>query len=322
MIGISFYDSFCGLRIKLALEREPRKYAIAGLLVLILLLLSQSGCTNKSSTVTGGIIQVVAGENFWSSIASQLGGAHVHVTSIVTNPNADPHEYESNTADARAFAQANYVILNGAGYDSWGQKLLGANPVSGRKVLNIAELLGRKEGDNPHFWYSPNYVEQVVDQITKDYQSLDPQDAQYFSEQRVAFEEVLSQYHQLTTSIKQTYTGAKIGSTESIFVYMADALGLDLISPRAFMNAVAQGSDPPAQAVAEFQQQIDRKQIAVLVYNKQTTTVITNNIRELAVSHGIPTVGVSETVEPPDVPFQNWQVAQLLALQRALQASH
>jgi zinc/manganese transport system substrate-binding protein len=320
MIDINFYDSFCRLRIKLALPR--RRYAITGLLVLIFFLLSQSGCTNKSSTVTGGIIQAVAGENFWSSIASQLGGAHVHVTSIITNPNADPHEYESNTADARAFAEANYVILNGAGYDSWGQKLLGANPVSGRKVLNIAELLGKKEGDNPHFWYSPDYVERVVHQITKDYQSLDPQDAQYFSEQRAVFEKVLSQYHQLITSIKQTYTGAKIGSTESIFVYMADALGLDLISPPAFMNAVAQASDPPAQAVAEFQQQIDRKQIAVLVYNKQTTTVITTNIRELAVSHGIPAVGVSETVEPSDAPFQDWQVAQLLALQRALQARH
>jgi zinc/manganese transport system substrate-binding protein len=320
MIEVGFSYSICGIRIKLGLQ--PRRYALASLLVLILLLLSQSGCTKKSSTVTGGVIQVVAGENFWSSIASQLGGAYVHVTAILTNPNVDPHEYKSTTADARAFAQANYVILNGAGYDSWGQKLLSANPVSGRKVLNIAELLGKKEGDNPHFWYSPDYVERVVHQITRDYQSLNPQDSQYFSDQGVAFEKALSQYHQLITSIKQNYTGTKIGSTESIFVYMASALGLDLVSPPAFMNAIAGGNDPPAQAIAEFQRQIDRKQIAVLVYNKQTTTVITSNLRELAVSHGIPTVGMSETVEPPDASFQDWQVTQLLALQRALQAGH
>lgn len=264
----------------------------------------------------------MAGENFWGSIAAQLGGVHVHVTSIVSNPNADPHEYESNTADARAFAQANYVILNGAGYDSWGRKLLDANPVRGRKLLNIGELLGKKGGDNPHLWYSPDYVEEVAKQITKDYQSLDPQDAQYFSEQRVAFEKALLAYHQLIASIKQSYTGTKIGSTESIFVYMANVLGLDLISPPAFMNAVAEGNDPPAQAVAEFQQQISQRQIAVLVYNDQTTTVVTTNIRQLAAGHGIPSVGVSETVEPPDATFQDWQVKQLLALQNALKTSH
>jgi zinc/manganese transport system substrate-binding protein len=320
MIAVRFCDLFCGAWNRRVLD--SRMQVFAGLLALLFLLLTQSGCTNKSSTVAGGVIEVVAGENFWSTIAAQLGGVHVHVISIVSNPNADPHEYESNTADARAFAQANYVILNGAGYDSWGRKLLDANPVRGRKVLNIGELLGKKEGDNPHFWYSPDYVEQVVNQITKDYQSLDPQDAQYFSEQRVAFEKAFSQYHQLITSIKQSYAGTKIGSTESIFVYMASALGLDLISPPAFMNAVAEGNDPPAQAVAEFQRQINRKQIAVLVYNKQTTTVVTTNIRQLASTHGILTVGVSETVEPPDAAFQDWQVAQLLALQNALKASH
>ena len=100
-------------------------------------------------------LQVIAGENFWGSIAAQLGGAHVSVTSIVTDPNADPHEYESNTADARAFATARYVILNGAGYDTWGQKLLDANPADGRMVLTVADLLGKHEGDNPHFWYNP-----------------------------------------------------------------------------------------------------------------------------------------------------------------------
>jgi zinc/manganese transport system substrate-binding protein len=320
MIGVSFYDSFCRCRNSRVLVFLGR--VLVGLLVLIPLVLSQSTCTKQKSAVTGGIIQVVAAENFWSSIATQLGGTHTHVISIVTNPNTDPHEYESNTADARAFAGANYVILNGAGYDSWGRKLLDANPVSGRKVLNIGELLGRKQGDNPHFWYGPDYVEQVANQITKDYQSLDPQDAQYFSEQRVAFEKGLMQYHQLITSIKQTYSGTKIGSTESIFVYMASALGLDLVSPPAFMNAVAEGNDPPAQAVAEFQRQINRKQIAVLVFNRQTTTVVTTNIRQLASSHGVPTVGVSETVDPPDATFQDWQVEQLLALQNALKASH
>jgi zinc/manganese transport system substrate-binding protein len=263
----------------------------------------------------------VAGENFWGSIATQLGGSHVSVTSIVTDPNADPHEYESNTQDARLFAQANYVILNGAGYDAWGQKLLDANPVTGRKVLTVAQLLGKKEGDNPHFWYNPTYVEEVANQITKDYQALDPTDSAYFTQQRAAFESTLSEYHQRIAEIKAKFAGQKVGATESIFVYMANALGLNLISPPDFMDAVAEGNDPPASSVVTFEQQIRQKQITVLVYNVQTVTNITNTIKQLAAQQNIPIVGVSETIQPPDASFQEWQVAQLLVLQNALNAN-
>ena len=106
-----------------------------------------------------GVLQVVAAENFWGSLVSQIGGSHVQVLSIVSDPNADPHEYESNATDARAVATANYVIENGAGYDSWMDKLVGAGSSPNRKVLNVATLLGKKEGDNPHFWYNPDLCE-------------------------------------------------------------------------------------------------------------------------------------------------------------------
>jgi zinc/manganese transport system substrate-binding protein len=261
---------------------------------------------------------VVAGENFWGSIAAQLGGIHANVISIVTDPNADPHEFETNTADALDFAHANYVILNGAGYDTWGQKLLNANPSNGRKVLNVADLLGKIEGDNPHFWYNPGYVEQVIQQITTDYQSIDPTDAAYFSRQQTALENALIPYQQLITSIKQTYGGTQIGGTESIVVYLANASGLDLISPPDFMNAVSEGNDPPTQTVAEFEQQISQKQIAVLIYNNQTATAVTTNLKQSVTAQGIPVVGISETMEPPDTTFQDWQYTELATLQEAL----
>jgi zinc/manganese transport system substrate-binding protein len=295
-----------------------RLVVVAMLPCLLILTGILSGCDQSASAVSGGVVQVVAGENFWGSIAAQLGGQHASVTSIVSDPNADPHEYESNTSDARAFAQANYVILNGAGYDDWGQKLLDANPVDGRKVFTVASLLKKKEGDNPHFWYNPDDVEQVADQITADYQMLDPADAAYFTQQRAAFETALKPYHDRIASIKATFAGQKIGATEDIFVYMANALGLDLISPPAFMQAVAEGNDPPAASVAEFQQQIEQKQITVLVYNVQTATSVTDNLKQLAAQQHIPTVGVSETMQPPNTTFQDWQDAQLLALQNAL----
>jgi zinc/manganese transport system substrate-binding protein len=296
---------------------------ITGGMLLVLLLNACTSATagNSTSSSSGTVLNVVAAENFWGSIAAQLGGKHVNVTSIVSDPNADPHEYESNTNDARAFAQANYVVLNGAGYDTWGQKLLDANPVSGRKVFVVANLLGKHEGDNPHFWYNPTYVEQVANQITKDYQALDPADSAYFTQQRAAFETALSPYHQRIAEIRARFAGRKIGSTESIFVYMANALGLDLISPPAFMDAVAEGNDPPASSVVTFEQQIRQKQITVLVYNVQTVTNITNTIKQLASQENIPIVGISETIQPPDASFQEWQTAQLLELQNALNAN-
>ena len=269
---------------------------------------------------SGKTLQVVAGQNFWGSIAGQLGGTHVSVTSIVTNPNVDPHDYESNTQDARAFATADYVILNGAGYDAWGAKLLSANPNTNRKVFTVADLLNKKAGDNPHFWYNPEWVEQVADKITADYEALDSADSSYFRDQRTAFRAALKPYHDRIAKIKSTFSGVPIGSTESIFVYLAQALGLKLISPPEFMQAVAEGNDPPAQTVAEFHDQVSGKKIKVLVFNVQTSTNITEDLKRVAANNGIPVVGVSETLQPVDATFHEWQGAQLLTLQNALNA--
>lgn len=264
---------------------------------------------------------MVAAENFWGSIATQLGGSKVSVQSVVTDPNADPHEYESSADDARAFAQAGLVILNGAGYDDWGKKLLDANPSSGRKVLDVAQLLGKKVGDNPHFWYNPDYVTRVADSITAQYKSIDPADAAYFDQSRAGFAARLQPYAAEISTIKQRFAGAPVGSTESIFVYMAAALGLNLTTPLDFMDAVAEGNDPPAGSVIILQNQIAANQIKVLVYNAQTTTLVTTNVKASAAAHHIPTVAVTETLQPVNVTFQDWQVNQLKQIEAALSSS-
>jgi zinc/manganese transport system substrate-binding protein len=280
-----------------------------------------AGCGTPGSTANSThTLQVVAGQNFWGSIAAQLGGTHVSVTSIVTNPNADPHDYESSTKDARAFATADYVILNGAGYDEWASKLLSANPNPSRKVFTVADLLKKRVGDNPHFWYNPDWVEQVADKITADYQAIYAADASYFSQQRAAFRTALQPYHDRIAKIRSAFSGVPVGATESIFEYLATALGLNLISPPEFMKAVAEGSDPPAQTVAEFHNLVAGKKIKVLVYNVQTSTNITEDLKRQATNNGIPVVGVSETLQPVDATFQEWQDAQLLTLQNALNA--
>src|SRR2546430_2606620 len=165
------------------MNRTIRSVCLAALAGLVL-----ASCGTPAGGSGTGTLQVIAGENFWGSIAAQLGGSHVSVTSIVTNPNTDPHDYESSATDARAVATADYVVLNGAGYDDWGQKLLSANPSQSRKVFTVAELLKEKAGDNPHFWYNPEWVSNFADSITSDYRALDPANADYFTQQRQAFE--------------------------------------------------------------------------------------------------------------------------------------
>lgn len=293
----------------------------AGLAALVVLLPVAAACGSSSVGSPTGVVNVVAGESFWGSIAAQLGGSKANVQSVVTDPNSDPHEYASSTNDARAFADASLVILNGAGYDAWGKKLLDANPSPRRQVLDVAQMLGLKVGDNPHFWYNPAYVKRVADRITAEYKSIDSADASYFDQKRADFAAALQPYTVEIENIRQKYSATPIGATESIFVYMASALGLKLTTPDEFMNAVAEGTDPPASAVVTFQNQISANQIKVLIYNVQTATAVTTNVKSLAAAHHIPSVGVSETILPENATFQDWQLKQLKSLEVALSSA-
>lgn len=273
------------------------------------------------STAPSSAIDVVAGEGFWGSIAAQLGGSRVSVQSVVTDPNADPHEYESSPQDARAFAAARLVILNGAGYDAWGEKLLDANPVSGRVVVNVAALLGKKQGDNPHFWYDPDFVSRVADRITAEYRAIDSADASFFDQLRTRLATAFQPYLSEISTIKLQYARVPVGSTESLFVYMAGALELNLTTSPAFMGAVAAGNDPPASAVVELRNQISGRQIKVLVYSTQTVTQVTTDMKDLAAQNYIPSVGFSETLQPASSSFEDWQLKQLLTLEHALRST-
>jgi len=267
-------------------------------------------------------IQVVAAENFWGSLIFQLGGTHANVLSIVSDPNADPHEYESNTADARAIADANLVIVNGAGYDEWILALIAAGSAPHRVILNVQELINQSVGTNPHFWYSPAYVNDTVNAMYQDLVSIDPTNAAYYEQQYVALNASLGIYNARIGEIKQQFRGVKVASTESIFEYLANATGLDLVSPPAFMEAVAEGNDPPAQSIVQFQQLIQNRIVTVLVYNNQTVTPLTTSIETLASQQGIPIVGITETIQPWNAQtratFQDWMNSELIAIQDAL----
>jgi zinc/manganese transport system substrate-binding protein len=309
---------------------KSKIYIAMGIVILIVIVFivamigshSNSVGDNRSSTVTKNTktIQIVAAENFWGSLISQLGGTHVQVLSIVSDPNADPHEYASNTENARAIANADYIIVNGAGYDEWSNKLIGAGVKPNCKILNVAELLGKKEGDNPHFWYSPDYVNQTVKQMELDLISIDPANASYYEQNYANLQLSLEQYQNRIAKIKQQFKGTQVASTEDIASYLAESTGLNLISPPAFTQAVAEGNDVPVQSVVQFETQLKSGNVSLLVYNKQTVSPITEKMKKLAAEQGIPIVGITETIQPPDISFQDWMNSELISIQNALNA--
>ena len=244
----------------------------------------------------------------------------MQVLSIVSDPNADPHEYESNADDARAVANADYVIENGVGYDSWVDKLLSAGGNPNRKVFNVADLLGKKDGDNPHFWYNPTYVNEVIAQMERDLIAIDPSDADYYKAQYATLQTALAPYQNRVASIKQQFAGTHRRLDGKYFCLSFASAGLDLVSPPAFMDAIDEGNDPPAQSIVQFEQLIKSGQIKVLIYNEQTVTPLTETMKKLAGDADIPIVGITETIQPPDTTFEDWMNAELIAIENALNA--
>ncbi|MGB7796959.1 MAG: zinc ABC transporter substrate-binding protein [Pseudonocardiaceae bacterium] len=286
-----------------------------------------AGCATGTPTGSGPAgqssgsakIAVVAAENFWGSVAAQVGGEHVAVRSIVASPSTDPHDYEPTPADARALATAQYVIENGAGYDPWVAKLISANPAPARSVLTVGKLVGIKEGDNPHRWYSPDDVHRVIEQIAADYKRIDPADAGYFDQEKQAYEtQGLASYNQLIADIKSKYGGTPIGASESIVAPLAEDLGLKMATPKSFLNAVSEGTDPSAADKTTVDQQISTKQIKVFVFNSQNSTPDVAALVTAAKHQGIPVATVTETLTPATAKFQDWQVAQLRGIEQAL----
>jgi zinc/manganese transport system substrate-binding protein len=304
-----------------SLRFRPSARRAAGPVALLVLALSacSTSPSRQASAGAAATVNVVAAENFWGSLAEQLGGAHVKVTSIIDNPDADPHDYEPTAADARAVASARLVIMNGVGYDAWADKLVAANPAADRIVLNVGDLVGVKVGGNPHRWYSATDVRKVIDQISADYKRLDGADAAFFDRQHdTVVNTNLKDYFRLIDQIRTTYAGTPVGASESIFTPLAEATGLKLLTPESFLDAISEGGDPTAADKATVDDQIAHKRIKVYVYNSQNATPDVRAEVNAAKAAGIPVTTVTETLTPAGASFQDWQVAQLTALKRAL----
>ena len=264
-------------------------------------------------------LNIVAAENFWGSIAAQLAGNRGSVESIVVNPDTDPHDYEPVASDARAMAASQLAIVNGIGYDTWASQLLAANPSSKRVVVDAGDVLGLKTGDNPHQWYSPSSVTKVVAAIVAGLDRLDPAGTAYFASREHAFETTsLARYDALRREIRRRFAGVPVGYSESIFQPLGTDLGLRLLTPASFADAVAEGSDISAGDTQTVERQASDRLIKVWIFNSQNVTPEVQRVNAIARAKHIPIVTVTETLSPAGASFEQWQVAQLERLLAAL----
>ncbi len=276
----------------------------------VVVLINNGTRTNKSMTV-------VAAENFYGDLASQIGGYKINVVSMVSDPNADPHEFESSSKNAIEYANARLVIENGLGYDSWSDHLLSANPSLDREVIISGDLLGLKQGDNPHVWYDLSYVKIISKEIFIRLSKIDPPNRSYYSSNYSKLEMRLDSLVAKQNKISLNHQNTNVSSTESIFYYFAKSMNLNVVSPENFMQSVSEGNDPSAISVAQFIDQLNSKTPSFLIYNLQTETPITQTMKNIAIKNNIKIIGITETM-PTNSTYEKWISDELDVIDGAL----
>lgn len=265
-------------------------------------------------------IPIVAAENFYGDVVQQLGGDRVDVTSILSNPDQDPHLFEASPKTARALQSATLVVYNGADYDPWMAKLLNASKSDRRKVIVAADLVGKKSGDNPHLWYDPPTMPAVARAVNAALTAADPSHKAVYDANLAKFLDSLKPMNDKVAALRSQYAHASVTATEPVFGYMSDAIGLDMRNQR-FQLAAMNDTEASASDIAAFERDLRERRVHVLIYNSQATEALTKRMLKLAQQSHVPTVSVTET-QPAGKTFQQWMLAQLDALGNALAASN
>jgi zinc/manganese transport system substrate-binding protein len=283
---------------------------------LALALLSALACSPAAAQTNDGAISIVAAENFYGDIAQQLAGSDAKVTSILSNPDEDPHLFEASPSVARDLASAKIVVYNGVDYDPWMAKLVAANKATGRRIIVVGELLHKKAGVNPHLWYDPATAPVVAKALSAALVADDPAHKADYEQRLQSFMESLKPIAAKVAEIRKAAAGTSVTATEPVFGYMAAALGFKMRNER-FQLAVMNNTEPAASDVAAFESDLKNKRVKLFFYNSQASDTAAQRLLKIAQDNQIPVVGVTET-QPPGKTFQEWMESELDAVQKAL----
>jgi zinc/manganese transport system substrate-binding protein len=262
-------------------------------------------------------IKIVAAENFYGGVAEQISGNKVF--SILTNPNQDPHDFTSNASTAKSVADAAVVIYSGIGYDTWMEKLLGTQGKPDRVVINVADLIGGKDGDNPHIWYDPKTMPALGAKLVEVLSKLNPDQASAYQKRLDDFNASMKPELDKIAEIKASTTGVEVTATEPVFGYMATALGFKMLN-YDFQVQIMNDAEPTATQTADFEKSLTTKTAKILFYNSQVTDPTTDRIQKIAKKSGVPIVGVTETQPLEQRSYVGWMMHELKSIQGVLSA--
>jgi zinc/manganese transport system substrate-binding protein len=293
----------------------PRLVAAASTAVVPL----AGGCGSSSSSTAPGVISAVAAESQYADVLRQIGGKYVRVSAILSNPNTDPHTFESSPSIASEVGAAGLIVENGLGYDDFMSKIESASPSSSRRVIDAQDVLHLPDNTpNPHLWYDPNAMPAVAQAMADDLAALQPAHAAYFQANLAAFNSSLTPLHDAIAAFKAKYFGTAVATTEPVADYLLAAMGLDDLTPFGFQADIMNGVDPTPQDISLEDGLFARHQVRVFCYNPQVADSLTTSIRQTAIHAGIPVVAVYETMPSPGFHFQTWMLAEVNAIERAL----
>jgi zinc/manganese transport system substrate-binding protein len=298
------------------------KFALCGALATSALALagltasSASGSTNKS-----GPIIAVGAENEYANVLSQIGGKYVKVSSILNNPNTDPHTFEASASVAEVVAKAQLIVQNGVGYDSFMNSIEAASPSSSRKVIVVQNVLGLPtDTRNPHLWYSPKTMPAVSKVMAKDLAKIEPSHKAYFEANLAKFQASLQPWVSAIAAFKKKYAGTKIAVTEPVADYLLEAMGAKILTPWVFQADIMNGVDPAPEDITLEDGYFTKHQVKAFCYNQQVVDALTTSIRQTAVKNKVPVVGVYETMPTPDYDYQTWMEAEVASIQAAVKS--
>jgi zinc/manganese transport system substrate-binding protein len=291
----------------------------AGLVALAAAVAGCGSSAGEQSQPAASKIAVVASTNVWGSLVQTIGGDAVTVTSIITDPSADPHSYEDKPENAAAVSGAKLVVSNGGGYDDFFTKLVDTSGTSARKIVAF-DLAGKgpSGSTNEHVWYDLPTVKKVADKIAEELGAVASDKKDTFTSNAKAFDGKIDELIAKVEKIGKDKPGAKVIFTEPIPEYLLETAGLANATPEEFSEAVEEETDPPAAAVAEITELVTGKQVVALINNSQTETPVTNALKEAATKAGIPVVDVTETLPQGVTSYLDWMTKQVDALATAL----
>ncbi|MGA2835692.1 MAG: zinc ABC transporter substrate-binding protein [Acidimicrobiales bacterium] len=284
--------------------------------------LGLTACSSGGSTAASppGVIKAIGAENEYANVLGQIGGRYVEVSSILNNPNTDPHTFEASTSVAQEVSAAQLIVQNGVGYDGFMNTIEAASPNASRKVIVAQHVLGLPDDTpNPHLWYDPTTMPAVAKVMATDLSELDPSHSAYFRANLTTFDASLQPWLAAIASFKAAYAGTPVAVTEPVADYLLQAMGMDIVTPFVFQADIMNGVDPSPEDISLEDGFFTKHEARVFCYNQQVVDSLTTSIRGTAQTAGVPVVGVYETMPTPGYDYQSWMMAELNAIQAAVE---